>query len=129
MSAEEFWKDDPQLFVSYRTYFINKKQREIDEMDYKCWLQGLYIHDGNGKLSTSLKQFIGNLVAGMFKGKKDNTKIETYPIKPYRELEKEKKKNEEEQKRNKKYEDYQSSLVYYGTLKQQYIDKLKKKGE
>ena len=37
MSAEEFWKDDPQLFVSYRTSFINKKKREKDEIDYKCW--------------------------------------------------------------------------------------------
>lgn len=46
MSAEEFWKDDPQLFVSYRTSFINKKKREMEENDYKCWLQGLYIHDG-----------------------------------------------------------------------------------
>ena len=30
MSAEEFWKDDPQLFVSYRTSFINKKKREME---------------------------------------------------------------------------------------------------
>ena len=77
MSAEQFWKDDPQLFVSYRTSFINKKKREMEEMDYKCWLQGLYIHDGNGKLFSSLKQFIGNTVASMFKGKKDNKQRES----------------------------------------------------
>lgn len=129
MSADEFWKDDPQLFVSYRTSFVNKKQREMEELDYKCWLEGLYIHDGNGKLFTSLKQFIINTLAGMFKGKKDNTQIETYPQKPYRELEKDRKIKKQQEIKNKKYEDYHNSLIYFGTLKQQYLDKLSKKGE
>jgi hypothetical protein len=79
MSSEEFWKDDPQLFVSYRTSFINKKKREMEEFDYKCWLQGLYIHDGNGKLVSSLKQFIGNIISK----NKNNSKIDSYPLKPY----------------------------------------------
>ena len=127
MSAEEFWKDDPQLFVSYRTSFINKKQREMQELDYKCWLQGLYIHDGNGKLFTSLKQFIGNMVAGMFKGNKDNTRIDTYPTKPYMELMNEEKNKK--QSKEQKYKDFENSLIYFGTLKQQYLEKLKKKGE
>lgn len=129
MSAEEFWKDDPQLFISYRTSFVNKKEREIDEFDYKCWLQGLYIHDGNNKLFASLKQFFGNLFASMFKGTKDHTKIETYPIMPYRELEKEKQKEEQKKIKNQKYKDYEKSLIHFGTLKQQYLDRLKKKGE
>ena len=86
MSAEEFWKDDPQLFVSYRTSFINKKKREAEEEDYKCWLQGLYIHDGNGKLVSSLKQLLIN----MFSSNKDRTKIDQYPMKPYHLIEKEK---------------------------------------
>lgn len=124
MSADEFWKDDPQLFVSYRTSFINKKQREVEEFDYKCWLQGLYIHDGNGKLNSSLKQFIGNMVSKT----PDITKIEPYPSKPY--LEEEKEKKQEQSKKEKQYEEYQSSLVYYGSIKQQYLEKLKqKKGE
>lgn len=124
MSADEFWKDDPQLFVSYRTSFINKKQREVEEFDYKCWLQGLYIHDGNGKLNSSLKQFIGNMVSK----NPDRTKIEPYPSKPY--LEEEKEKKQEQSKKEKQYEEYQSSLVYYGSIKQQYLEKLKqKKGE
>ena len=102
MTSEEFWKDDPQLFVSYRTSFVNKKIREREENDYKCWLQGLYIHDGNGKLFTSLKQFIGNLIAGMFKGNKDNTKIDTYPSRPYTELAKlQQKEKKEKQKKFK----------------------------
>lgn len=130
MSADEFWKDDPQLFVSYRTSFLNKKKREMDELDYKCWLQGLYNHNGNGILFNSLKQFISNTLAGMFKGKKDTTKIDTYPSKPYNEIEKDKKREEEEQKKRDKYKEYENSLMYYGTMKKRYLEELqKKKGE
>ena len=128
MSAEQFWKDDPQLFVSYRTSFINRKIRERKELDYKCWLQGLYIHDGNGKLFLSLKQFIGNVVSSMFKGHKDTTPIETYPKKPYDELYKEKQLEEKKQKQELNYQSFHNDLIYFGTLKQQYIDKLNKKG-
>jgi len=129
MSAEEFWKDDPQLFVSYRTSFLNKKTREMEEEDYKSWLRGLYIHDGNGKLLLSLKQFLTNIIAKMFKGQKDNNKIPTYPKKPYTELEKEKESKKKELEKQERYKNFENSLVYYGTLKQQYLDKLKKKGE
>ena len=134
MSAEEFWKDDPQLFVSYRISFIKKKEREIEEEDYKSWLRGLYTYDGNSKLFATLRQFITNLLAGMFKGQKDNTKIDTYPSKPYFELKREKEQNKKEKEieRNKKYEEFENSLKYYGTLKQQYLEKLEskqKKGE
>lgn len=131
MTSEEFWRDDPQLFVSYRTSFINKKTRERDEWDYKCWLQGLYIYDGNGKLFKSLKQFISNLVSGIFKGQKDNTPIDTYPKKPYRELEKEKTIKQEKEKSEKEqgYAEFHNSLIYYGTLKAQYKEKYIKKGE
>ncbi len=129
MTSEEFWKDDPQLFVSYRTSFINKETREMKKVDYICWLQGLYIHDGNGKLFISLKQFISNLVAGMFKGNKDNTKIDPYPTKPYNELYEEEKKNDEVQKNKQNYKEFENSFIYFGTLKQQYLNKIKSKGE
>ena len=129
MTSEEFWKDDPQLFYSYRTSFINKKKREKEELDYKCWLQGLYIHDGNNKLFSSLKQFIHNMIASMFKGSKDNSKIDTYPTKPYGELAKEQEKKNEEKRKKQKYKEYEDSLVYFGTLKQQYLDRVSKKGE
>jgi len=122
MSAEQFWKDDPQLFVSYRTSFLNKKQREMEELDYKCWLQGLYIHDGNGKLTSSLKQFLGN----MFSNKKDKNPIDTYPKKPYMELEKDKKQEELEKKKKISCEQFRQDFIYYGTMKQRYLEKLKR---
>ena len=131
MSAEEFWKDDPQLFVSYRTSFINKKQKEVEETDYKSWLMGLYIHNGNGILVSSLKQFLGNIVASFSKGsQKDTTELPKYPRVPYCETAKEDKRKEEVAKKQQNYKDYENDLMYFGTLKQQYIEKLsKKKGE
>lgn len=125
MSANEFWKDDPQLFVSYRTSFINKKKREMEELDYKSWLQGLYIHDGNEKLMSSLKQLLLNIVAMFTKNKKDTTEIDTYPKKPYGELEKDKTKQEKNKKIN--YKEYENSLMYYGTMKQRYLESKKNK--
>ena len=122
MSAEEFWKDDPQLFVSYRTSFINKKKREMEEEDYKSWLRGSYVHDGNGILMSTFRQFIYNILAK----NKDNSKIDTYPTKPYTELTKEQEKNKKIELRETKYKNFENSLVYYGTLKQQYNEKLKK---
>lgn len=49
MSSTEFWEDDPQLYWSYRTFYL--KQREVDEFDrkYNSWLLGSINH-----LSTSL---------------------------------------------------------------------------
>ena len=129
MSADEFWKDDPQLFVSYRTSFINKKKREMEEEDYKSWLRGLYIYNGNGLLMSSLKQLLHNIVAGFSKtGKQDNKKIESYPSKPYTELQKESIKEENKKKtvRDEKYKQYENDLVYFGTLKQQYLDRMSK---
>lgn len=132
MSADEFWKDDPQLFVSYRTSFLNKKQREMEELDYKCWLEGLYIHDGNGKLFASLKQFLGNIVAGFTKGQKNHTQIDTYPKKPYGELKKDSELKEKENKKKMEYDKFQEDFAYFGSIKQRYLEHLKnkqKKGE
>ena len=123
MSADEFWKDDPQLFVSYRTSFINKKKREMEELDYKCWLQGLYIYNGNGGLFKSLKQLIQNL----FSSTKDHEEIKSYPLKPYGELEKENNQKRAEKEKENKYENFQNSLCYFGSMKQRYIDNLTKK--
>lgn len=45
MTEKEFWRDDPSLFNSYRTFFINKFkiQNEIDNNN--AWLFGLYTHN------------------------------------------------------------------------------------
>ena len=122
MSADEFWKDDPQLFVSYRTSFVNKQNRRMEEMDYECWLKGLYVYDGNSKLTASLRQSISNIMAKQ----PNRDKIDTYTKKPYSEIEKNKKLKQEERR---DYKNYQSSLIYYGSLKQIYLDKMLKRGE
>ena len=124
MSSEEFWKDDPQLFVSYRTSFVNKKKREMEELDFKCWLMGLYNYDGNNKINASLKQLLIN----MFSEKKNRDEIDSYPTEPFffkheKEI-KETKAEKEKRERQKRYEEYQNSLNYYGSLKQRYLDKL-----
>lgn len=129
MSADEFWKDDPQLFVSYRTSFINKKKREMEELDYKCWLQGLYNYNGNFGLFSSLKQLIHNVAMIFVKGgKKDQSKIQSYPKKPYLESAKEE-KQENKSTNNNKYKNYEESLMYYGSIKQIYLKKLEQKSK
>jgi hypothetical protein len=120
MSADEFWKDDPQLFVSYRTSFINKSKRKMEEYDYLGWLFGLYNYDGNSKLNAQLRQTIGN----MFAKSPNNTKIDGYVKKPYTELEK-----EEKNKKIDKYENYQNSLIYFGSLKKVYTERLLNKNK
>ena len=127
MTAEQFWKDDPQLFASYRTFYINQKEKEIKELDYKCWLQGLYNYEGNNKLFASLKQHISNIVSRMFGKNTDNSKIEPYPKKPFTILEQEKEEKIKEQNKINKYEKFESDLLYFGTMKQRYIDTLKNK--
>lgn len=122
MSAKEFWEDDPQLFVSYRTSFINKKKREAEEMDYNCWLQGLYIHDGNSKVMKSLQI----MIASMF-GEKQKEPLSTYPSRPYSELDKNDEKKEiKQQPREQKYDNFQKGLRYWGRIKKKYLENLEK---
>lgn len=42
MSSTEFWEDDPQLYWSYRTFYL--KQREVSSIDlkYETWLKGMF---------------------------------------------------------------------------------------
>ena len=127
MSADEFWKDDPQLFVAYRTSFFNKKKREMEELDYKCWLQGRYVNDGNEKVGARLQQTIVNGFAGFSKNPQFNRdKIPMYPEKPYLVLEKEKKEEIIEEKKSI-YQKEQNSLIYQGSIKQIYLERMNKK--
>ena len=42
MSSKEFWEDDPQLYWSYRTFYLKKMQSEIEMINYKGWSYGSY---------------------------------------------------------------------------------------
>ena len=40
MSSTDFWENDPQLYWAYRTFYLKKKEIEVEEEKYKTWLQG-----------------------------------------------------------------------------------------
>lgn len=40
MSSEEFWEEDPQLYWAYRTFYLKRKEEEIELMKHSSWLQG-----------------------------------------------------------------------------------------
>ena len=122
MTSDEFWKDDPNLFASYRTFYINKKKTEYEENNYKCWLQGLYTHDGNSILTQKLFEGIVKLLGG----NSQQTK-RVYPTKPY-DLNKKtnSKENNEKIDKEKQHKQYFSSLNYYASLKKKFIEKIKK---
>lgn len=44
MSSKEFWEDDPQLYWSYRTFYMKKLQQEAEIYNYEGWLYGSYTH-------------------------------------------------------------------------------------
>lgn len=45
MTEKEFWRDDPNLFSSYRTFYINKFKRQNEIDNNNAWLFGLYTHN------------------------------------------------------------------------------------
>lgn len=119
MSAKEFWEDDPQLFVSYRISFLNKQERKSKEDDYKSWLQGLYIYDGNKKNTLRLMQLLHN----MFGQEKNTSEIEDYPKKPYSLLQEE---NVENKKQENNYKEYHKNTIVQGSIKKIYLEKMKR---
>ena len=42
MSSKEFWEEDPQLYWSYRTFYMKKMEQEAERINYTCWLEGNY---------------------------------------------------------------------------------------
>lgn len=124
MNTEEFWKGDPQLFVAYRTSFINKKKREMEELDYKCWLQGAYVEKSTSSWMMRLIQFIRNILPGI---NNNSTKIEEYPLKPFIELEKDKKNQKQIEQDNLKQQN--KTLICQAGLKQAFIEKVKRQKE
>lgn len=69
MTEKEFWEDDPQLYWSYQTFYLKKKEMEIEEHNYNAWLEGIYA-------LSALNQSLSNSF-----GKRKNNKI--YPEKPF----------------------------------------------
>lgn len=123
MTPKEFWEDDPQLFMSYRISYINRKKREVEELDYKCWLQGLYNHKGNNLLFAKLMQFIHNIIAK----KPNNDDIEGYPLKPYSELKKEQENKNEIEIENSKRQN--ETLICQASLKHIYVERIKRQNK
>ena len=73
MTSEEFWRDDPKLFSSYRKAYIEKEKREFEIINQSSWIQGLYIYDG-------LKKSLADLSYNVWG--KNNPKSESYLDKP-----------------------------------------------
>ena len=118
MTSEEFWKDDPNLFLAYHTSFINRKKHEYEEWIYSSWLQGLYIHEGNSILTQNIATTVSRVHGGNAKYSKNK-----YPSKP---LEINKKKNEKEKEKEKRQKEYFDSYNYFATLKQKFVERIKK---
>lgn len=104
MTSEQFWKDDPDLFVSYRTSFINKEKRKLEYDNYNSWLQGLYIYTGfNTVYSRAWSK---------------NSKAE-YPKKPI-----EFGQNNKKEDKIDNESQYKNQLLFYSTMKQRYEQKI-----
>lgn len=128
MNAEEFWRGDPQLFVSYRTSFINKKKREMEEWDYKCWLQGAYINYSNENNLGKVNQTIYNGFQGFSKQPNfDKTIFKSYLEKPYLELRKDEENKEQINENN--YKKQNETLICQAGLKQAFLDRVKRQRE
>lgn len=69
MTAQEFWYGEPRLLVS----FIKKHELELDEINYKSWLNGLYVYKA-----------VGTILSNCFANKEDIK--EEYFDKPIEEL-------------------------------------------
>ena len=121
MTSDEFWKDDPNLFASYRTFYINKKKNEYKEHNYKSWLNGLYIHDGNSILTQKLYKGIARLL-----GSKPQSDKRSYPTRPYELYKNEEIDNVKNDKENQQKE-YFNSMNYYASLKKKFIEKIKER--
>lgn len=116
MSSDDFWNKDPELFNSYRTAFINKKKQQYEEYNYLCWLNGLYVHNGNNIVRSVLACEISNMLGG-----KTHLPKTTYPIKPYDLFKKEKTNTKEE-----KEKEYFRKYNYFATMKQNFVNKIKR---
>lgn len=42
MSSTEFWEEDPQLYWSYRTFYLKNIENQAEQLNYQSWLNGSY---------------------------------------------------------------------------------------
>jgi len=66
MSSEEFWEQDPQLYWSFRTFYLKEKEIEqkanLEQLKYMSWLNGFTTYIAcstslNNALSKSKKEY------------------------------------------------------------------------
>ena len=62
MTYKEFWEEDPEMFWAYCFYFYKKQRIDLDDANFKAWLNGLYVYNA---VATSL--------ANSFRGKNDKS--------------------------------------------------------
>jgi len=91
MSEKEFWEDDPQLYWAYQTFYLKKKENDLEEMNYNAWLKGIYV-------LSALNQSL----SGVF-GKQGQSK-DIYPKEPINF--KQEKQNKKEYTKEEKEEHY-----------------------
>ena len=41
MSSTEFWEDDPQLYWSYRIFYLKQREVEAEDTKFNAWLCGM----------------------------------------------------------------------------------------
>lgn len=56
MTSSEFWEEEPQLYWSYRIFYMQKQERDMEQADYVSWLEGMY---NNIAVSVSLGNAFG----------------------------------------------------------------------
>ena len=96
MSSKEFWEDDPQLYWSYRTFYLKKMQLDMEMVEYKAWSYGSY-------------NFIAYSIAlnnGFSKSKME------YPSKPYGMEKKKTKTNLQKEMEKEKDKDIRQQIEY-----------------
>lgn len=97
MTYQEFWFDDLDLPKYYLKAYKIKEKREIEEMEWTVWEQGLYIYEALCDVSPILRPF-------------SKAKPLPYPEKPFF-LGEEDKKQEQKKKELKKKEKEKVDLM------------------
>lgn len=86
MSPHDFWEGDVTLPIFYRKMHKNKLKREVEDDNFRSWLNGRYIYE-------AFAVVLANAFA------KKGAKTAEYPSEPY-DLFKEREQDKIEQKKN-----------------------------